>query len=166
MSGRPNVQWKCTDHRGGFQSGVPTSDPSCNPGDTPRGCSNARQFSISVGAGATITVDYDPYQGLVPTAIVGLPSQATENANITVDDLQAKGSSLFQKLKDVSGAAVDGLGVLSDLTPELIRSYLNPFPTAPVVNETKPLQITLTNTDGVAAHVAKFWVWAANPAGK
>jgi hypothetical protein len=142
---------------GGFRSMAPPPlADSCKPGAIVPGCKSARRLTATLVAATPTDFDVDPFASYQVIAIVDIASAA----DVSLDAWTVDGESLFTKVENTSGAFVDGLGLVSSLTPELYRSGLNPLPPQPLVNNVHPGVITFTSVLGGALDV---FVYLGNP---
>jgi hypothetical protein len=123
--------------------------------DTTRAISTTKQAAL----GTVDTIEFGPWQPLQPLAIVDTGS----GADVSIDDLRVNGESLFTKVKEDSAntSIVTGLGLVSNLTFEAIRSGANPFPPSPVIDQNNMLEI---DVDGTVALAVSFFIYLGNPA--
>ncbi len=167
MSGHAAAEWGYVDHcpvrpgQGFMSQSRPAQVRGCVPGFVPSMCDTTRRITVAkvAVAPATDVIKIGSWQPLQPLAIV----DAGSGASITIDDLVVNGQSLFTKFDEDSGtvALVAGLGTVSDLTFEAIRSGANPFPPSPLTDNTNKLEITV---GGTAAESIDFFIYFGNPA--
>ena len=143
---------------GGFQSYAPALiRDGCAPGTIPMGCKAARRISIAALAAGGTTVQIRPYQPLRIGAIVDIGSAA----DAMLDSWEVDSQSLFPRMQDgAANGIVDGLGLVSALTPELYRSGLNPLPPQPIINNIHWAELVFSSA---AAGALDVWVYFVNP---
>lgn len=167
MSQTAAAAWGYVDHcpvrpgQGFMSQARPPQVRGCNPGFVPAMCDTTRRVTVAkvAIAPAQDTILIGPWQPLQPLAIV----DAGSGASITIDDLVVNGESIFTKFDESSTttALIAGLGTVSDLSFEAIRSGANPFPPSPMVDNTNKLSIVV---GGTAGQSIDFFIYFGNPA--
>jgi hypothetical protein len=161
------ASWRYVDHcparaGQGFSSQArPPQIRGCAPGFVPPMCDSTRTIDTTKQAALNTvdTIEFGPWQPLQPLAIV----DGGSGADVSIDDLRVNGESLFTKIKEDSAntSIIAGLGLISNLTFEAIRSGANPFPPSPLIDQNNMLEI---DVDGTVAAVVRFFIYLGNPA--
>lgn len=163
---QPAATWGYVDHcpvrpgQGFMSNAKPPQKRGCAPGFVPAMCDTTRRITFILTAAAVDTVKIGSWQPLQPLAIVDVGS----GASVAIDDMRVNGQPIFTKFDDnstVTGSLVAGLGTVSDLTFEAIRSGANPFPPSPLTDNVNKLEIDIS---GTATQVADFFIYFGNPA--
>lgn len=163
------AKWSYVDHcparpGQGFESqSRPAQSRGCEPGFVPPMCDTTTPISgVKVNAlGTPDILKIGSWQPLQPLAVVDQGS----GADVSIDRLVVNGQDIDTKFDEdtAAGAATvqQGLGLVSSLTYEALRSGANKFPPSPLVDQTNKLWIYV---DGTAAAVVAFDVYWGNPA--
>jgi len=153
---------KCPQGEGatGFRSQArnPQSD-GCAPGFVPDYCKTQLRVTHAFLTAAQEAIEVGSFQPLQLLAII----DAASTAGVTIDDLLVNGESLFTKFKsDTGDSVVNGLGDVTDLTAELVRSGLNPLPPTTITDQNNQLRILATPT--AIGDVLDIYTYWGNPA--
>lgn len=151
---------KCPQPEGasGFRSQArsPSAD-GCAPGFVVPYCKTQLRITHTFAAAGQDTIEVGSFQPLQLLAII----DAATSAGVTIDDLLVNGESLFTKFKSDSGDSVtNGLGAVTDLTAELVRSGLNPLPPTTITDQNNQLSILAT---GALSDILDIYTYWGNP---